>query len=330
MLYEIWHYVLIFAFVSTCSGVIYYSWEIDNSNFAEQKSKVSSEFEPSQKSYFNNVVYYTQQTGKALYKFSASKLINDGAVQTITYFNPNGTIFLTNQLPVHYSAKRGFHNKLTSKIKMDEDVTIKRTDMILQSKQVVFEMQKEKITATGQVKTKFYSRFNMDRLFIDAQKVVYWPSKNEVDYSFDVNGVVKRHKIYEQSMNFKADIIFLDMNNLKSRLEGSVYIKRENQIAKAQKGEIFLKNYNKKLQYFILYDDVKVSEKLVLENGQVLHRRAYAEKLEGIVSENAIILTGFPKVFQGDDVIKGNKIVLRSYNDVVEVDDASTNFKIYK
>lgn len=44
------------------------------------------------------------------------------------------------------------------------------------------------------------------------------------------------------------------------------------------------------------------------------------------MSENKIILTGYPKVYQLKDVIKGNRIILREDNEVVEVDDANTNF----
>ena len=39
--------------------------------------------------------------------------------------------------------------------------------------------------------------------------------------------------------------------------------------------------------------------------GISLERRAFAEKLECIMSENKILLTGNPKVFQKNDVIRG-------------------------
>ena len=74
---------------------------------------------------------------------------------------------------------------------------------------------------------------------------------------------------------------------------------------------------------------MKVVEKVKLEkDGSVstFERRAFGEKLEGMMSESKIILTGYPKVFQQNDVITGNKIVLRENNEVVEVDDANTNF----
>jgi lipopolysaccharide export system protein LptA len=57
-------------------------------------------------------------------------------------------------------------------------------------------------------------------------------------------------------------------------------------------------------------------------------RKAFAEKLEGLISEKKIILTGLPKVFQQKDVIKGNRITIRENIETVEVDDANTNITL--
>jgi hypothetical protein len=46
------------------------------------------------------------------------------------------------------------------------------------------------------------------------------------------------------------------------------------------------------------------------------------------MNENKIVLTGYPRAYQFDDVIKGNIITLRENNEVVEVDDSNTKFKI--
>lgn len=72
---------------------------------------------------------------------------------------------------------------------------------------------------------------------------------------------------------------------------------------------------------------MKVVEKVLLGR-DLIERRAFAERLEGFMSENLVVLTGYPKVFQQQDVIKGNRIILRENNEVVEVEDANTNFRI--
>ena len=68
----------------------------------------------------------------------------------------------------------------------------------------------------------------------------------------------------------------------------------------------------------------------MLERKKRFIRRAFSEKLEGLARDNKLILTGYPKVFQLNDIIKGNVITLRGNNEVVEVDDANTHFKIQK
>src|SRR5690606_7602443 len=110
---------------------------------------------------------------------------------------------------------------------------------------------------------------------------------------------------------------------------GNVELRKQEVTAQSKRGEIFLENYNKKLKYYVLYDDVKVSEKVKVPSPsgpRSYVRRALSEKLEGIVAEDKVILTGYPRVFQEKDVIKGNRIILRENNEVVEVDDANTNF----
>ena len=112
-------------------------------------------------------------------------------------------------------------------------------------------------------------------------------------------------------------------------MKGNVSIKKENLDGYANRGEVYLENYNKKLKYYALYDDVRLQEKLV-NNGRPLVRKAFAEKLEGLIGEKKIILTGLPKVFQERDVIKGNRIIIRENIETVEVDDANTNLILKK
>src|SRR5690606_35662995 len=119
----------------------------------------------------------------------------------------------------------------------------------------------------------------------------------------------------------------LNLNDQHITLDGDVEMKKQQLTAQARRGEIFLENYNKKLKYYVLYDDVKLREKVVAR-GERLERKAFAEKLEGVMSEDRIILTGFPKVLQRGDIIKGNRITLRENNVIVEVEDANTNFKL--
>jgi len=112
-------------------------------------------------------------------------------------------------------------------------------------------------------------------------------------------------------------------------MQGNVSFKKDNLDAQANRGEVFLENYNKRLKYYALYDDVRLQESLI-NNGNPMTRKAIAEKLEGITGEKKIILTGYPKVFQGRDVIKGNRIIIRENIETVEVDDANSSITLDK
>ena len=55
-------------------------------------------------------------------------------------------------------------------------------------------------------------------------------------------------------------------------------------------------------------------------------RKALSERLEGVTSEEILVLTGYPKVYQMKDVIRGNRIILRRDSELVEVEDANSVF----
>ena len=110
-------------------------------------------------------------------------------------------------------------------------------------------------------------------------------------------------------------------------LEGGVRIVREGYDITAGKAEMFLDNYNKSLKYFVLNDDVKVSEKIDGPEGHQM-RRAFSERLEGFGKEQKMVLTGAPRVEMGKDVIKGYRITIRENVDLVEVDDAMSDVQV--
>jgi lipopolysaccharide export system protein LptA len=59
-------------------------------------------------------------------------------------------------------------------------------------------------------------------------------------------------------------------------------------------------------------------------------RRAYSERLEGFGQEQKMILSGAPRVEQGEDVIKGYRITIRQNIDLIEVDDSMSDMQIKK
>ena len=133
-----------------------------------------------------------------------------------------------------------------------------------------------------------------------------------------------------ESFDFKANRVELNMLKSLVSLSDNVLLHRNNYDLEAQKAEIFLENYNKKLKYYVLYDDIKLEEKLSMNDGSKQMRKAYSEKLEGYMAEEKVVLTGAPRVEQGEDLIKGYQIILRENVELVEVDDSQSSFDLNK
>jgi lipopolysaccharide export system protein LptA len=127
-----------------------------------------------------------------------------------------------------------------------------------------------------------------------------------------------------------ADELVADLEQSVINLIGSVQINRLNSKVLAKRAEIWLENYNKKLKYYELNDDIRLYEKFKDKAGRTIERKGFAEKLEGISSEKITILSGAPRVLQGKDIIKGTKIILREDSDLVEVEDSNTRFSLEK
>jgi lipopolysaccharide export system protein LptA len=187
----------------------------------------------------------------------------------------------------------------------------------------------EVLNATEDVKTLSIDEKSNDQIMVNSKAAIYRPKEQIFEYKENVSGVIKRKRVYEESISFKTDYLTLNAPQSLAEMKGNVSFKKENLEAFAQRGEVFLENYNKRLKYYALYDDVRLQERLV-QNGKPFMRKAFSEKLEGLISEKKIILTGLPKVFQEKDVIKGNRIIIRENVETVEVDDANTNITLDK
>jgi lipopolysaccharide export system protein LptA len=140
---------------------------------------------------------------------------------------------------------------------------------------------------------------------------------------------MERKKKYEGKMIFRSRE--LDIHGLESlaHLEGDVYMKRDTYEISSGKADLYLENFNKSLKYFVLNDDVKLTEKLNTPEG-LIERKAFAERLEGFGREQKMVLSGAPRVEMGKDVIKGYRITIRENVDLLEVDDAMSDMQVKK
>ncbi|MBT3234602.1 MAG: LPS export ABC transporter periplasmic protein LptC [Bdellovibrionales bacterium] len=277
-------------------------------------------------SHFSGFNYYTlNQRGAPDLWLSALEVDVDHTRGYFELVRPDGINYGdTKRGPVRHRGERGTLNQKSNFLELYGRVKLSTSESVLYSSYGNYSMLEDKFFANGRVRTRTISPKSGDKILVNSDQVTMWPGKELSNFKGKVVGKIKRKRVYQPSMDFWADQIEVDLSKSLILLDSKVVIKRGTVKAYARRGEVYLDNYNKKLKYYYLYDDVKVVEQVTLDNGKTKQRRAYGERLDGVVSEEKIILTGYPKVFQEGDVIKGNKIVLRENSSVVEVDDATS------
>lgn len=293
-----------------------------------KKNSSSGQFD--EKSFFKDSYYYVKNKGERPFFLRAKNIVMNPKNKEISFVMPRGTIYEDKGEKVFYQADGGHLDQKQDVLFLDKKVKVNTGSSVLKSKKLRYNFPKMKLIALGDVRTRTSSKKTGDKVFIKSLKLVSLGQKKEIYvYSGKVRGTIKRKRVYEESVHFNSNNLNFNKKKLKAHLEGKVVFKYKKFKAWAQKGEIFLENYNNNLKYFALYDDVKVKEVLSLQGKNVI-RKAFSEKLEGFPGKSKAILTGYPKVIQADDTIVGNKIILRWNNEVLEIIDANSNLKVKK
>jgi lipopolysaccharide export system protein LptA len=287
-----------------------------------------------EESFFTNVTYYSVEKSKPFLEFESNELSISSTDGIVIGFNPNGAVYRydkdnTPLEPILFQAKNSRSLMKKKEIFLENEVEIKMTNTNLKADKVSILDNGELLYANNNVKTLSTSETTNDQIFVDSKFAMYRPKDQFFEYKDNVKGLIKRKREYEESMSFTTDLLTIDAPKSLAQMKGNVSFKKENLDAFANSGEVFLENYNKRLKYYALYDDVRLQERL-LQKGKPLLRKAFSEKLEGLISDKKIILTGLPKVFQDKDIIKGNRIIIKENVETVEVDDANTNITLDK
>jgi lipopolysaccharide export system protein LptA len=322
----------IYFFIALCALIVIWTskggfddFGVDGENNSALKKKTSIE-----ESYFQDIKFFLEENNLPILSFDAEDLTLSGIDSKIFGTNPKGNIFRENlNSPVKFEAQnvKVYFDK--KEIYLENDVHIDLDESKMNADKIIIFQSQDLVKATGHVQSFTSSEERGDQVLVTSDEMVYRSLKRNFQYKSNVHGNLKRKKKYEESVQFNADLVNVELSNSFAELKGQVHIIRENFDVYANNGNIYLENYNKKLKYYSLYDDVKLEEK-VFRDGKYFMRKAFSEKLEGIISEKRMILTGLPKVFQENDVIKGNKIIIRENIETVEVDDANTNITIQK
>jgi lipopolysaccharide export system protein LptA len=325
-------YFGIYTFILCCFVLVIFTMQGKFDNYGESNLK-SSDFgknDSPEESFFKKVNYYLIDSNNPYLQFDSDELSLSTLESKVIAINPTGMVYRLNKSePIHFSSKNSkvYFNK--KELYLENEVVVKLENTELKSDKMNIFLNENLLVAKGNVQSLSNSKETSDQIIITSNDALYRPNEDYFEFSNEVKGSVNRKKQYEESLKFTTDQMQFNGTQSLLELQGNVHIMRENYDAFAVRGSVFLENYNKKLKYYSLSDDVRIEERVKSE-GRLFSRKAFSEKLEGFMSERRIILTGLPKVFQDKDVIKGNKIVIRENVETVEVDDANTNIMLKK
>ncbi|EQC45466.1 LptA/OstA family protein [Bacteriovorax sp. Seq25_V] len=320
------HNLVIGIFFALCIGAIVLSsmpvYEFEPVEDTEEASTKIIE------SYFNSADYYLIGKDADNFHLYSSELIHNQTKNELILTSPNGVFFSDDGDPMYYSGGSGFYDIDEGKLFLKENVILRSRKMTINSDEFNYDDKLKTVLSRGNVFSKTTNYDDMFELVIESEALRYFHLARKAQYSGNVRGKMNRFRKYEAPFYFNSDRLTLLMDDKKAEMDGNVAIQKQGLRANSRRGEVFLENYNKKLKYFALFDDVIVKEKVAPENTPPFERRAYSERLEGFTSEGMVVLLGSPKVYQKKDVLKGNVIILRENNETIEVDDANTNFKL--
>lgn len=327
-------YTIIFLFVLITAGLSTYSY-LGNFDSSDQNSEASSgpkKNGSNDDSFFKTVDYYMLDKSKPFLQLEALELTisqnNTFGVAT----NPVGVIFRRSEAgieedPINFKSQQSQVETKKKLLYLKDEVEVDVSNSNLKANAVTIFDGGRHLEADGFVRTHNFDIKTNDQILITSDFAIYRPKEKFFEYQRHVKGQVQRRRQYEENVFFTTDLLTLDQLKSVVEMKGNVTLKKGNLDASSNQGTVFLENYNKKLKYYSLSDDVRLQETLMVAGKPTL-RKGFAEKLEGLISEKKIILTGLPKVFQEKDVIKGNRIIIRENIETVEVDDANTNITL--
>lgn len=282
-----------------------------------------------EESSFDKMDYFSLSEGKDVISLKAKSLRVVG--QRDLYFTaPEGVLYNDDGDEIAYTAREGKFKDANKELTLEGDVNLKSEEGSYNANKLYYNGTKDFLEARGDIQANVRDKTTNDTMRIKSNYMSSWLNEERSLFIGDVSGKLSRDRVYEGSFIFSSERLELNRKKSQVSLSNNVYLERNNYNLRGQRAEIFLENFNKKLKYYVLYDDIKLVEELVLPDGTKQKRRAFAEKLEGYMSQGKIVLTGAPRVEQGEDLIKGYQITLRENVELVEVEEAQSSFRLNK
>lgn len=319
--------LVLILFTATCIATAWIGYSNKLTYTLNQKKlenvKIKSE------SFFSKFTLFLSNSKGPVVSVKGSEMVVDHQDNQILFFSPIGKMKKSGSNSFFdYTAGRGHFDGNNNDITLKDNVHFFEPGFDFKGERLSYSFDDEKAKGEGNVAVVVKHRKTGDFLTVNSDSFEGNMTNKIYQFRRKVVGVIKRKRQFEDSINFKSEKLSIDESEGLMKLDENVVLNQRSIEALANNGEIFLENYNKKLKYYVLKDDVRLKEVIKLKNGKSLLRKAFAEQLEGQMKMRQIVLSGFPKVIQSGSVLTGNTIILKENQKVIEVQDANSNFRI--
>lgn len=221
-------YVSIFTFFSLCIIVSLISLFTDTSSKDSDEMMEKEERGVNRASVFSQLDYFVLRENQRVLQLNADELLQtyEQKQKVIKFFDPKGIAYSSNGLPVHYKGDKGNFHFGDNTLSLKDNVTINTENSFLSADEVNYFLSKEEIHGLGNIDTKSHIEKTEDKVFVKSDEVLFYPQKEVSVFKNNVDGKVKRSKKYEEDIDFKSQILTLNMPINKIDLEEDVYVKK--------------------------------------------------------------------------------------------------------
>lgn len=323
------HAFFLGIFILILSGInIYFSMNVEPS---VDKVSPNSASETELVSDFGGLNYHRIDNDNHSLAVKAERLLIKNE-KYFTFTSPDGVMHDTKlNEDYFFKSKSAKYNQLVRLLDLDGSVVISSAGRRFSANQIRYDAPAGDMRGSGAVNVfwraaKSQTRFNIAADFFSADL-----NQEIIKFNGSVKGKARRKLAYESGFRFESDRMAIFQKDQYLTMNDNLRFWRNNFKVRARRAEVFLENFNKKLKYYVFYDDIKLTQKLentLGSKGRAIERYAYGERLDGIASQNKLVLSGAPRVEQGSDTIKGYQITLRENAELVEVDDSRSSLRI--
>ena len=291
----------------------------------DDSRKVRKKTPPEQNSFFENSFLSTFKPEASNVNLFSKKLIDQKSTNKIFLSSPRGDI--GNESVMSFEGEFGVIDKANNSLRLNEKVKLEKEESIAFAQYLLVNYKTNEALAYGNVRSSTRGKFRT--VNIKSNSVKMFKDESQVLYRGNVSGqITSEGKSSFDRIKFKSNLLTLDDVEKIIFLDGEASITRGSSVINALTGNIWLDSYSSGVKYFSMNDDVELTDGFINSKGKPVVRKSFSERLEGFSEEEKLVLSGFPQVEQEGDIIKGNKMIIREEQEMIEIINTNSQFNL--